>query len=468
MSRPAAAPAADIVVAGGVVVTMDPSRRLIRDGAVAVAGNRIVAVGKRAEIESAHPGARVMGGPDKLVFPGLIDGHNHPIHFLSKGMIDDMRFPERWRNRVWPYEAGLSPEEARLAATGTFLEMIRRGTTCFADPGTFQPDAIAEAAAEIGIRGVVSRMTWDVHDPTAPAQYNDDTASALGRGEATIAKWHGAAGGRIRASFSLVRSAHVTEALVRRVKARADALGVMIHAHLATTRGEMEAALRDWGITPVERYRRFGVLGPNAHLVHMGFVSDEDIATLKAYDASVCHCPSASMFGGFGCVSHGKFPEMVAADVRVVLGTDACAVSRFLDMVRIMYLAACAHKDAKTDPTVIGAHKAMEMATIDAARALLWDRDIGSIEAGKCADIVVADTSGMEWQPNPFANPVANLIYSSDGGCVETVLIDGRPVLENGRFVTIDAKEVSQRAGATSNAILARMGVGLRTAWPCA
>jgi cytosine/adenosine deaminase-related metal-dependent hydrolase len=409
-----------------------------------------------------------LGGSDKLVFPGLIDGHNHPIHFLSKGMIDDMRFPERWRDRVWPFEAGLSAEEARLAATGTFLEMIRRGTTCFADPGTFQPDAIAAAATEVGMRGVVSRMTWDVHDPTAPPQYNDDTDSALARGEETIAKWHGAAGGRIRASFSLVRSAHVTERLVRRVKTRADELGVVIHAHLATTRGEYEAALREWGITPVERYRRFGVLGPNAHLVHMGFVSDEDVATLKAHDVSVCHCPSASMFGGFGCVAHGKFPEMVAAGVRVVLGTDACAVSRFLDMVRVMYLAACAHKDAKADPTVIGAHKAMEMATIDGARALLWDDEIGSLVAGKRADLVIADTKGVEWQPNPFANPVANLIYSSDGGCVETVLIDGKPVLEDRRFVTVDADDVWRHAASVSTEILARMGVGLRTAWPSA
>jgi cytosine/adenosine deaminase-related metal-dependent hydrolase len=307
-----------------------------------------------------------------------------------------------------------------------------------------------------------------VHDPTAPPQYNDDTDSALRHGEETIAKWHGAAEGRLRASFSLVRGAHVTEALVRRIKARADALDVVIHAHLATTRGEYEAAHRDWGVTPVERYSRLGVLGPNAHLVHMGFVSEDDIGTLKAWDASVCHCPSASMFGGFGCVAHGKFPELVEAGVRVVLGTDACAVSRFLDMVRVMYLAACAHKDAKADPTVIGAHKAMEMATIDAARALLWDRDIGSIEAGKCADIVIADTSGVEWQPNPLANPVANLIYSSDGSCVETVLIDGRPVLQDRRFVAIEAEDVWQRAAATSTAILSRMGVGLRTAWPMA
>jgi len=456
----------NLIVHGGVVVTMDPTRRLIRDGAVAVAGRDIVAVGKRADIERDYAGTRTLGGADKLVFPGLIDCHNHPIHFLSKGMIDDMRFPERWRDRVWPYEAGLEAEEARIASVGTFLEMIRHGTTCFADPGTFQPEAVALAVEETGIRGVISRLTWDVHDPSAPPQYDDDTKRALRRGEALIAARHGSLGDRVRVWFSLVRSSHVTDTLVRQVKERADALGVGIHAHLSTTRGELDLALKTWGTTPVGRYRRLGALGRNAHLVHMGALTDEDVDILKEYDATVCHCPSASMFGGFGCVAHGKFPELIARNVRVVLGTDACAVSRFLDMVRVMYLAACAHKDVKTDPTVIGAHKAMEMATIDGARALLWDQEIGSLEVGKRADIVIASTGGIEWQPNPFESPVANLVYSSDGSCVETVVIDGRVVLQDREFTTVDVEAFAGRAARTSTAILSRMGLGLRTAWP--
>jgi 5-methylthioadenosine/S-adenosylhomocysteine deaminase len=457
---------ADVIIRGGVVVTMDQGRNLIRDGAVVVQGGRILAVGKFAELESAYRAARTIGGPDKLVFPGLIDAHNHPIHFLSKGMIDDMRFPERWRDRVWPYEAGLTAEEAYLASTGTFLEMIRRGTTCFADPGTLQPDAVARAAAETGIRGVISRMSWDVADPTAPPEYNDTAEVALTRGEEVIAKWHSANGGRLRAWFSLVRGANVSEKLVRTSKARADALGVGVHAHLATSQSEYDTALKTWGTTPVERYRRLGVLGSNTQLVHMGFLSDDDIVTLKEHDTSVCHCPSASMFGGFGCIAHGKFPELVQSGVRVVLGTDACAVSRFLDMIRVMYLAACAHKDAKADPTVIGAHKAMEMATVDGARALLWDDEIGSLEVGKRADVVVADTDGIEWQPNPLANSVANLVYSSDGSCVRTVVIDGRIVMEDRKFTMIDQSAFVARAAAASTAILARMGVGLRTVWP--
>ena len=432
----------DLVIQGGAVVTVDAARRVITDGAVAVRAGTIVFVGKAAEAGERFAAQRTLGGPDKLVFPGLIDGHNHPIHFLSKGMIDDMAYPERWRDRVWPYESGLVESEAELACTGTFLEMIRRGTTCFADPGTFHPDAVGRAALRTGIRGVISRLTWDVHDPTAPAEYNDDTAGAFDKASAVIDRWRGEGGGRLRAWFSLVRSSHVSEALVELVREAAQARGVGIHSHLATTRTEFEAARERWGTTPVGRYRDLGLLARNAYLVHMGWLADEDVALLKAADASVCHCPSASMFGGFGCIAHGKYPELVAEGVRVVLGTDACAVSRFLDMVRIMYLAACAHKDVKTDPTVIGAHKALEMATADAAAALLWDDEIGSLEVGKRADLVIADTDGIEWQPNPFDNPVGNLVYSSDG---------------SGGFVA--------EANAASRGIMARMGAGLRRPW---
>ena len=456
----------DFVVHGGVAVTMNARRDLIRDAAVVVDAGAIVEVGKAATIAGRYRARRTLGGPDKLLTPGLIDCHDHAVHFLSKGMIDDMRYPERWRDRVWPYEAGLSEAETRLACTGTFIEMIRHGTTCFSDPGSLHPAGVAQAAADVGIRGVVSHLTWDVHDPTAPAQYGWNTGEALAEGERTIERCNGFDAGRIKAFFSLVRGTHVTDALCRAVKTRADALGVGIHAHCASTPGEFKAAMESWGHSPVERFHRAGVLGPTTQLVHMGYLTDEDIAVLKRCDVSVCHCPSASMFGGFGCIAHGRFPELVEQGVRVVLGTDAAAVSRFLDMVRVMYLAACGHKDAKSDPTVIGAHRALEMATIDGARSLLWDREIGSIEPGKRADLLVIDTDGVEWQPDPFGTPVANLVYSASGHSVRTVLIDGRLVMEDRRMCLIDEAAYLREARALSASMLGRIGATPRGVWP--
>lgn len=456
----------DYLLIGGAVVTMNARREIIRDGAVAVNAGRILEVGKADEILKRYQPDEILGDAGKLITPGFIDCHNHAPHYLSKGFIDDMRYPARWRDRVWPYEAGLSEEETQVACTGTFIEMIRNGTTCFWDPGALHPRGVAKAAASVGIRGTVSHLTWDVHDPTAPSQYNWSTQEALKASREMIDELHNSDQGRLRASFSLVRGSHVTDALCELVRAESDALHVAIHAHCATTQAEYDAAIETWGCTPVERFRRAGVLGPRTQLVHMGFVNDADIEHLREDDVSVCHCPSASMFGGFGCVSHGRFPDMVERGVRVTLGTDAAAVSRFLDLVRSMYLVACAHKDAKTDPTVIGAYRALEMATVNGARSQLWDRDIGSIEAGKCADLVLIDASGSEWQPSPFQLPVPNLVYSASGASVQSVLIDGRVVMKNRELMLIDEEAYLREARKESAKIFARLGVTLASAWP--
>jgi 5-methylthioadenosine/S-adenosylhomocysteine deaminase len=157
---------------------------------------------------------------------------------------------------------------------------------------------------------------------------------------------------------------------------------------------------------------------------------------------------------------------MVEAKVRVVLGSDACAISRFVDMIRIMYLAACAHKDARADPTVIGAHKALEMTTVDAARALKWEEEIGSLEVRKRADIVILDADGPTWHPNPFTNPVANLIYSSSGSSVRTVIIDGQIILRDRELTTLDETAFLDEADTVSTTILARHNIRVSAPWP--
>ncbi len=456
----------DFLVIGGAVVTMNPQREIILKGAVAIDAGRILEVGKSKDLRRRYLPRETLGDHGKLVTPGFIDCHNHAPHFLSKGFIDDMRYPERWRDRVWPYEAGISEEETQIACTGTFIEMIKNGTTCFWDPGALHPRGVGRAAASVGIRGTVSHLTWDVHDPSAPAHYNWTTEEALEAGKRTIEELHNSNEGRLRGSFSLVRGAHVSDRLCELVRTEADAMHVAIHAHCATTQAEYDATMQSRGCTPVERFHRAGILGPSTQLVHMGFLADADIDTLAALDVSVCHCPSASMFGGFGCVSHGRFPELVDRNVRVTLGTDAAAVSRFLDLVRSMYLVACAHKDVKADPTVIGAYKALEMATVNGARSQLWEEDIGSLEAGKCADVVIIDASGIEWQPAPLSNAVGNLVYSSSGSAVRSVLIDGRLVMNDRHMTFVDETEYIREAHVHSRKILERLRIEPNYRWP--
>jgi 5-methylthioadenosine/S-adenosylhomocysteine deaminase len=457
----------DLMITGAAVITMDAERRILRDGAVAVRDGTIVAVGPRIELTAAHTASKTLGGRSSIVTPGLIDAHNHPTHYLSKGLADDVELSRRSYERIWPFEASLSEEEAYVGAVGTFVEMVRNGTTCFCDPGGYQPNAVARAARDVGIRGIVARETWDVLDPHAPASHRDEPEAAVEKAEEVVVAWHGACGDRIRAWFSLVRPSHVSDELCRRVKERADARGVGIHGHLVVSRTTDPNTRRVVGEgSAICRYDRLGLLAPNLALAHLGWVGPEEIALLASSDVKVVHCPSASMLGGFGVVAHGTFPEMVLAGLTVALGTDAGAISRFLDMVRVTYLAACAHKDARIDPEVMGAYWAFECATIGGARALLWETEIGSLESGKRADISVFDADEVEWHPNPAANPVANLVYSASGRSASSVVVDGRVLMEDRSMTSVDLAAVVAEADTVAGGVLSRIGHRPKPRWP--
>lgn len=451
---------ADLLVTGGALITMDAERRVIEDGAVAIRGASIEAVGPRGQLERDYPEARRIGSSNALITPGLIDAHNHPIHYLSKGLADDLELSDRSYRHIWPFEAALTEEEAYVSSLGTFAEMLRHGTTCFCDPGSYRPDAVARAARDMGIRGIVTRESWDIADPNSPVAHTETIDEALGRGEEFIEQWNGTADGRLRGWFSLVRPAHVSDELCIRTKARADALGVGIHGHLVASRSSDADTRRVvGGGSAVGRYHHLGLLDANVCLAHLGWIASDELELLVGGDVKAVHCPSASMLGGFGVIAHGTFPEMCDAGLTVALGSDAGAISRFLDLVRVMYLAACAHKDARIDPTVLGAHAAFEMATVGGARALLWSDRIGSLEPGKAADIVVFDTGGLDWHPNPLRNPIANLVYSASGGSASTVIVDGVPVMEDGVLRQVDVDELLGRLDRTADDVLTRLGI---------
>jgi cytosine/adenosine deaminase-related metal-dependent hydrolase len=223
-------------------------------------------------------------------------------------------------------------------------------------------------------------------------------------------------------------------------------------------------SVEKWGVRVLERLRRLDMLRPNLYLVHMGWVTDEEITWLAENDVKVAHCPSASMHGAYGNISRCTFPKMKAAGVTISLGTDSATAGRTLDMFRIMYLAACAHKDATLDPHVFGAHAALEMATIDGARAILWDDDIGSLETGKKADAIVVDTRTPCW--HPLGDPVRTLVYSGGGGSIRTVVVDGRVIMRDQLFPGIDIESLVEEVELRSKAVLSRAGIYYRWPWP--
>jgi cytosine/adenosine deaminase-related metal-dependent hydrolase len=457
----------DLIVAHGYTVTMQPDRTIYSDGAVAIQGNRIIAVGKSADILARYTAAHVIDATGMLVIPGLIDGHNHPNQYLSKGIGDDTDIVSWVTKRIYPYESQLTEGDAYIGALGNFVEMIKSGTTCFNDPGGFFPDMVGGAARDVGIRAIINRSTRDLPpatDTPIPEHLFDDIDTNIRNGAEVVKKWNGAEGGRIRAWFSLRSANSATEDLAREIKKLADAAGVGIHVHAAVRLAENDSAMQRFGKRTLERLYEMGLFGPNLYLVHMGAVNDQEIGWLSEHDVKVAHCPSASMFGAYGVIWNRPIPQMIRRGVTVSLGTDSATAGRFLDLVRCMYLAACAHKDAYADPEIMNAHKALEMATIQGARACLWDDEIGSLEAGKLADLVLVDMSSIEWVPR--WDPVRDFIYSASGSSIDTVIINGKVVMRRRVLLTVDEERTKSEVALASKEIVKRSGIKMESPWP--
>ncbi|MEQ8699344.1 MAG: amidohydrolase [Bauldia litoralis] len=457
---------ADLIIRNGFVVTMDRDRRVLSDGAVAIEGRNIVAVGPTDEVLAQHKATHVIDATDRMILPGLIDGHNHPFQFLSKGIGDDVDIMTWLYRRVYPYEAAVNGEEAYVGALANYTQMLKSGTTCFNDPGGHHADELAQAAVDFGIRGIVNRSTRDAADQEVPvpAKLFESTEEAVRQSERHVTKWNGAADGRIRAWTSLRYIFNCTDELCTEIKALADRLDVGIHCHVAAVHGENEGIQERFGKRSLARYYDLGLFGPNLYLVHMGYPDDQEIRWLKSENVKIAHCPSASMFGAYGVIQNKKMPEMIEAGLTVSLGTDSATAGRFLDMVRVMYLASSAHKDAYHDPLKIGAYKALEMATIEGARACLWDDEIGSLETGKRADVIVVDMSGLHWHPNP--DPICTLVYAANGNDVETVVVDGKILMKDRVLTTVDEDRLTRDVKAAGVAWRERADMQSGARWP--
>jgi len=458
---------ADLIIRNGYVLTMDGERRILADGAVAIAGNRIAAVGPSADILAAHRAEHVIDATDKIVMPGIVDGHNHPYSYLFGGAGDDMGIFDVLYRRFYPYEVHISEEEAYWGCLANYATMIRNGTTCFNDPGGYHVDALARAAVDSGIRGIVNRSTRDIAPPgkPVPRELFDSLDDNLRAGEEVVRKWHGAADDRIRAWFSLRYVFNVSDELALGIGALARRHGVGIHAHAAAVKGENELVQEIFGKRSLERYHDLGLFGPNLYLVHMGYPSEREVEWLRQHDVKVAHCPTAAMTGAWGVIVNKMIPYMIDRGIAVSLGTDTNGAAGMIDMFRVIYAFAGIHRDVHDDPTLIGAHRALEHATIVGARACLWDDQIGSLEVGKKADLILVDWGELEWLC-PARDPVRALVYGTSGNYVDTVVIDGRVVMAGRELTLVDEAELKRRVLAVGRDWPRRAGFAVAPDWP--
>lgn len=452
---------ADTIITGATIVTMDQERRIITDGAVAFAGDRIVAVGKSAVVTAEFDAREVIDGTRFVLTPGLINCHVHITEMLMRGFIPEaLPFEEELGEWVIPLYKGQGPAEQAVAARLAIAAMLRSGTTTFLEAGTIIAfDEVMAAIADTGIRARTGR--WAEDRAWNPADDQDSlTHEAFAALQRDLDRYP-QDGRRIAAWPNLIGHMTATDALWRQVTALARRTGTGISAHMSPVADDAAWYLAHTGKRPIAHLNDLGVLGPHLNLVHMVHVDAGEAELVAASGTNVTHCPGAAIRCGYGASRHGLFPDMARAGVNIALGTDGADNH---DMMRVMTLMAGLFKDARQDRSVFPAHEVLEMATLNGAHVLGLADSIGSIEVGMKADVVAHDTRRPEWRP--INNVLNQLVWSADGRGVHSVWVDGVRVVEDFRCTTIDEDALYDEAQAMADALIARAGLPLTSAWP--
>lgn len=454
----------DTLIAGALLVTLDAERRIIADGALAIRGDRIAAVGKRSELANRLRAAETIDARRFVATPGYVDAHIHVTGDpLTRGYVpDDLdgRAPDHLARWVIPrYTAHTARDEA-LSARLAALEMLRAGTTSFLEAGTIRHlDAVVDSLTEMGIRARVG--TWvEGRAYDAPAREAQAIDAAIRLLEDELARYPADSGARVAAWPILIGHTTNPDEVWRAAKSLADAGGVGVSAHMSPYPSDPEWYLQHHGRRPIEHLAEIGVLGDNVALTHLTHVDQREVALLATTRTHAVLCPFAAMKGAFGLSAAGRFPEMAAAGVNIALGTDGYAS----DLLQKVALAAALFKDARQDTAVFPAPEALCMGTVNGARALGLQDDIGSLEVGKKADIVLHDTDRPEWRP--LLNVVNQLVWSADGRSVHSVWVDGERLVADYHATRIDEGALYARAQAAGEAIVKRSGVPRVQAWP--
>lgn len=452
-------------------LTVDREDTVLRGCSVVIEGSIIADLGPAAAVAGRHAPSsfdRVVDGRLKGATPGFVDSHVHLSETLSKAV-----FPDNLGTRAWvfhwakPFYAHLSEEDEFWGAMLGITEMLRGGTTCFLDMGSqHDPGIIIRAMERTGIRGITGRHAADVKPDELPRGWTAEmvdhhffpnAAAALAALEACVVEHDGSLGGRARCWVNIEGKEPCSLELHVGARALAERLGVGTTYHLATSIEEAKVSERRHGVWPITRIHRAGGLGPNLVIAHGAAVSDEEVGLLARSGAKVAFCPCSSLKLAKGATAIGKYPEMVAAGVPVGLGTDGVAAAGNLSMICQIGLAAGLFKDARLDPNAFSARQALRAATIDGARALLWDKDIGSLEIGKKADLVLFDLDHVEW--TPFHDPLQALVYSASTASVWQTWVDGEPLFAGGRVVTVDEGEIRRKARTLAADVVRRAGL---------
>jgi 5-methylthioadenosine/S-adenosylhomocysteine deaminase len=450
------------------LITVDGTRRVIRDAGIAIDGGKFCALGKSADIAASWQAETTLDGRGKVAVPGLIDSHLHSSFQLSRGLADEVGTRAFLFQHMFPYEGALSAEDVHVSSLFTAMSLLRSGVTCFIDPGNYHPSATAQAVLASGMRAVLGRSAFDMSKAVLgvlPQEMIETTAEALDRTRALLEFVEAQNSPRIKASVSFRGLSNSSDELIVACKELARARGCILQTHACFNYSTHDDCLASFGVTEIERMERLGVLDENTLLAHSGWLEPNEVATLVRRRPNLVAAPSSSFHNGYGNFTRGRLPELMELGVNVGIGSDH-ACSGMTDLVREMFLFAGAYKEIHMNPRVVPPESVVEMATLNGARCAGQADHLGSIEVGKEADLVLFDTTFPEWQP--LFNPVSNLVYSATGNSVSDVLVAGEHVVSKGHLTKVDEAEVLQLVAAAMLRIGKKLDVAklIKLRWP--
>jgi 5-methylthioadenosine/S-adenosylhomocysteine deaminase len=438
-----------ILIRNATILTMNDRMEVV-SGSVSVRDGRIAAVG--AEPAEGHDTAIDAAGA--YLLPGFIQTHIHLCQTLFRGYADDLRLMDWLRTRIWPMEAAHNRASLRAAARLACFELLRSGTTSILTMETVHDtDAVIEAVAETGIRAAIGKCLMDETTPDAPARLREDGRQALKEAIDLFARYDGEAGGRIRVAFAPRFALSCSRELLQSVAFASADLNALVHTHASEQREEIAMVQAATGRRNIEYFGDVGLASRRLNVAHCVWADNEEQALLAAHDVKVTHCPGSNLKLGSGIA---PVPEMIARGICMSLGADGAACNNHLDMFGEMRLAATLQA-MRREPGVLPAREALKMATRNGARALGMEREIGSIEVGKRADLVLIDAASSNLAPAP--DPFSALVYSAQPADVRLTMVDGEIVVKDGVAVGMDATEISREAHAEARALAARAGL---------
>ncbi len=438
-----------MLITGGTLVTMDAADSIVRSDLL-IRDGYIAAIGEVQEnVET------VIDATNCLVLPGFVQTHIHLCQTLFRGAADDLSLIDWLKKRVWLMEAAHSPESIASSARLGIAEMIKGGTTCALTMETVSHTSeVLRVVYESGFRATVGKCMMDKGDEV-PSALKEHTQQSLEESVALLQEWHGKDDGRLRYCFAPRFAISCTRELLEKVGKLARQHGVMVHTHASENRTECEIVESEEGMRNVLYLDKVGLTGKHVALAHCVHLSDKEIETLSRTHTNVSHCPSSNLKLGSGIAPVTK---LLAKGVSVSLGADGAPCNNRLDMFTEMRTAALLQK-VLHGPEVIPAKQALRMATIDGAKAMGLDSEIGSLEVGKRADLMLLKLGEAHTTPKP-QDLVSTIVYSAEASDVQTVVIDGRVVMKDRELLTLNEARLISEADTEAASLVSRAGLG--------